>query len=136
MLNAVRSSLRNNLAGSPKRAFSVTPLRSAIFSSVDVKTFESEVLNANKDKVVLVDFYADWCGPCKMLKPILTKVANNAEANCDLVTVDTEELTEVAQKYKIASLPTVVAFRKGKEVSRFIGARNEKAVLSFVNEIK
>jgi len=95
----------------------------------------------NKDKVVLADFYADWCNPCKMLSPILENLATDPEiktdsgAGVDLVTVDTDAETDLAVEYNIRSLPTVVAFRDGKPVNKFIGALPEAQVRAFLRPL-
>lgn len=89
-------------------------------SVVDVsqKNFESEVLH-NEQKV-LVDFNADWCGPCKMLKPILEEIAaNNDKIKIVSVNMDNEE--ELAEEYEVSSIPCLVLFENGKETKRKIG---------------
>ncbi|KAI8088984.1 thioredoxin 2 [Halteromyces radiatus] len=96
---------------------------------VDSDSFKSSVLEANHP--VLVDFYADWCAPCKMLGPILTKaVADNGKVS--LMKIDTDKYTDIAQKYKIAALPTVLAFHNGEVVDQFVGMRNKSQVATFV----
>ncbi|KAL7414840.1 putative thioredoxin [Mrakia frigida] len=116
------------------RAFSSTPRKCAIFASATEEVFSSEVLSKTDGRLVLVDFYAEWCRPCKMLAPTLHKVAEKEELDIDLVTVDTEDLQEIAAKYKISSLPTVFAFRNGEPVDKFVGMRNEQAVIDFVKK--
>ncbi|KAI0253549.1 thioredoxin-like protein [Lactifluus subvellereus] len=96
------------------------------------KTF-GRVTSATRtnERVVLVDFYADWCGPCKVLSPILEKLAEDADVKTgsgrpiDLVTVDTDEHSALAQKYQVRALPTVVAFRDGQPINQFVGALPE-----------
>ena len=85
--------------------------------------FEEEVLKSKE--IVLVDFYADWCGPCKMLSPILEEIAD--EHNIYKVNVDDEE--ELAYKYGIMSIPCVIAFKDGKEVKRSIGFVEKDSLL-------
>lgn len=85
---------------------------------VSQKNFESEVLH-NEQKV-LVDFNADWCGPCKMLKPILEEIAaNNDKIKIVSVNMDNEE--ELAEEYEVSSIPCLVLFENGKETKRKIG---------------
>jgi len=94
-----------------------------------------------KDKVVLVDFYADWCNPCKMLSPILEEltkddsVQSGSGRSLDLVTVDSDVQVQLAMKYKIRSLPTVIAFRDGEPVSQFMGALPEHRVRHFLMSV-
>ncbi len=85
--------------------------------------FEEEVLKSKE--IVLVDFYADWCGPCKMLSPILEEIAD--EHNIYKVNVDDEE--ELAYKYGVMSIPCVIAFKDGKELKRSIGFVEKDSLL-------
>ncbi|KAI3633454.1 hypothetical protein MIR68_008401 [Amoeboaphelidium protococcarum] len=87
------------------------------------------------DNLVLVDFYANWCGPCKMLTPVLTKVVNN-QSGVTMIKVDVDAVSEVAQEYRISSLPTVVAMKNGSEVGRFIGLKDEQKVKQFINQFQ
>lgn len=82
--------------------------------------FEKEVLNS--DLPVLVDFWADWCGPCKMLSPIIAEIAKEYEGRVKVgkVNIDTEQ--ELAVKYRVASIPTLVLFKDGQAVKRSVGA--------------
>ncbi|KAF8559664.1 thioredoxin-like protein [Imleria badia] len=106
------------------------------------KTFNEVALNEQaSDKVVLVDFYADWCGPCKMISPILKKLTEDANIKTgsgrflDLVTVDTDKEFELAQKYQIRSLPTVMAFKDAKPINHFIGALSEGDIKRFLQQL-
>ncbi|ETW86304.1 thioredoxin-like protein, partial [Heterobasidion irregulare TC 32-1] len=93
------------------------------------------------DRVVLVDFYADWCGPCKTLSPILERITTDESIKSgsglplDLITVDTDAEVALAQQHKIRSLPTVVAFKDGQPVSQFIGALPEAQVRKFIESL-
>ncbi|KAI3635900.1 hypothetical protein MIR68_006538 [Amoeboaphelidium protococcarum] len=87
------------------------------------------------DNLVLVDFYANWCGPCKMLTPVLTKVVNN-QSGVTMIKVDVDAVSDVAQQYRISSLPTVVAMKNGSEVGRFIGLKDEQKVKQFINQFQ
>ena len=80
---------------------------------VNDSTFEQEVLNSNIP--VLIDFYADWCGPCKMLSPTVDEVASEND-DIKVVKIDVDESQEVAIKYQIMSIPTLVVIKNGKEV--------------------
>jgi len=91
--------------------------------------FEEEVLNSQKP--VLIDFYADWCGPCKMIAPIIEKIANeNADIKVVKINVDDEQ--ELAIKYGIMSIPTLVVIKEGKEVNRKVGLADKTEILNMV----
>lgn len=82
--------------------------------------FEAEVLDS--DIPVLVDFYADWCGPCKMMAPIVAKVAEEYDGRMKVGKCNTDENMPLAQKYRIASIPTFMIFKNGQPVDTFMGA--------------
>jgi len=79
--------------------------------------------------VVLVDFYTEWCGPCKMIAPILE------ELNVMVVKVNTDEFAELAIEYKIMSIPTLLFFKDGKEIQREIGFRTKEQIESAISSI-
>jgi thioredoxin 2 len=74
------------------------------------------------DVPVVVDFWADWCGPCKMMAPVFEQAARQLEPNVRLAKVDTEQAQGLAARYQIRSIPTVIMFKSGREVSRQSGA--------------
>ncbi|EKM55067.1 uncharacterized protein PHACADRAFT_208594 [Phanerochaete carnosa HHB-10118-sp] len=138
----VSTSLRAISRNAPltaRRAFHASSARMVHFLDATPETFKAAV--ANKEKVVLVDFYADWCGPCKMISPILKRLTDDPKVKTgsgkalDLVTVDTDKHTALAQEYQISSLPTVIAFEDGKPVSKFIGAMPEGSVRNFLGTL-
>jgi thioredoxin len=86
------------------------------------KQFNSfEEMLSGSDVPVLVDFYADWCGPCQMMVPILEKVNLELKDKLRIVKIDTEKYTELASQYGIAALPTLVLFKQGKPVDKIEG---------------
>ena len=88
------------------------------------ETFEEEVLKS--DKPVFVDFYADWCGPCKMTAPIIDELSEDEKyKNITFVKVDVDANQELAGKYSVFSIPTFISFNKGEVVSQFSGARDK-----------
>ena len=95
-------------------------------------TFSSEVIDRSKDLPVLVDFWAEWCNPCKMLAPILTKLASEFVGKFHLVKVDTDSEQQIATQYGVRSLPTVKLFKDGQVTDEFIGALPEKAIREFL----
>ena len=85
--------------------------------NVTSENFEKEVLNS--DKTVLIDFYADWCGPCKMLAPILEKIDF-----VEVIKINVDEFHELAQEYGVMSIPTLIAFRNGEIINKVIGLQD------------
>lgn len=81
--------------------------------------FDRTVLES--DAPVLVDFYADWCAPCKMVAPLVDEIAHQHTGKMLVVKVDTDQAPEVAMKYEIRSIPTLIVFRNGEEVERSLG---------------
>ena len=98
---------------------------------INSKNFESEVLNS--DKVVLADFNAQWCGPCKMLKPIIDDIANERK-DIKVVSIDIDEEDELAEKYEVFSIPCVVVFKNGEEVKRSVGFKPKQDILNLIGD--
>lgn len=98
---------------------------------VNKDNFDIEVLKS--DKKVLVDFNANWCGPCKMLKPIIEEFAeSNDEIKVVSINVDDED--ELSEKYNISSIPCLVIFDKGKEIKRNVGLISKDDIESFIGD--
>lgn len=93
--------------------------------------FEEEVLNS--DIPVLVDFWASWCGPCKMLAPTVAKIAEDNEGRIKVGKVNVDEEQALAIKYRVASIPTVIAFKDGKAVAQSVGVTTEAKLLDLLN---
>lgn len=90
------------------------------------QNFADEILN--KNGTALVDFYADWCGPCKMVAPIVEEIA---EENEDITVgkINVDESTELALKYGVSSIPTLIVFENGEEIERIVGYRPKEDIL-------
>ena len=93
--------------------------------------FAEEVLNS--DKPVLVDFNADWCGPCQMLGPILEEVAKNQE-DTKIVSINIDENEDLATQYNVYSIPCLVVIEKGNETKRRVGFMGKEELESFIGE--
>ena len=88
------------------------------------QNFEQEVLKSNQP--VLVDFWAEWCMPCRMLAPTIEKIAKEYAGKVKVGKVDTDANRDIALKYSISNIPTVILFRDGQASQRFVGLRPEK----------
>lgn len=89
-----------------------------------------------KDKLVLVDFWASWCAPCRMMAPVLNEVAGELTEDSYVGKVDVEANQSLAQKFQVRSIPTLILFKNGKEVSRFVGIKSKEFLLQQINSIK
>lgn len=89
-------------------------------------SFEKEVLESKEP--VLIDFYADWCGPCKMMAPVVEKLAEKYEGRVKVGKVNSDDEPELAQKFQVMSIPNFVIIKGGKVVDRVIGAVSQKAL--------
>lgn len=89
--------------------------------------FEDEVLN--EQGKVLVDFYADWCGPCKMMSPVIDGIAEKLNGSVKVGKINVDENQELAIKYQVMSIPTIMIFNNGIPVKTFIGVTDEQEIL-------
>ncbi|TAE53826.1 MAG: thioredoxin [Nostocales cyanobacterium] len=100
------------------------------------KQFNSfEEMLSGSDVPVLVDFYADWCGPCQMMGPILEQVNLQLKDRLRIVKIDTEKYTQLASKYQIAALPTLVLFKQGEPVDRIEGVLQAPQLIQHLNTL-
>ena len=91
------------------------------------ETFDAEVLQS--DKTVLVDYWAEWCGPCKMIAPILEAIAAEHGDKLDIVKLNVDDNPQITQKYNILNIPTLGVFSGGEVVRELVGARSKSALL-------
>jgi len=85
--------------------------------------------NQTKNKVVLVDFWAAWCGPCRMMAPVLNDLAGELKGNSYVGKVNVEQYQSLAQKFKVRGIPTMVLFKNGTEVKRFVGVKSKEFLI-------
>ena len=93
--------------------------------------FESEVLQS--ETPVLLDFFATWCGPCRMLSPILEEIAKEYAGKIKVCKVDVDEEPELASAFRVQSIPTLVAFKEGKAINMAVGYRKKEDLLAMFN---
>jgi thioredoxin 1 len=121
-------SLQPNLEGDGEAMFTLTRKKSNV-EHANEANFDQLVLNS--DVPVLVDFYADWCGPCRMIAPVLDDLAQEA-TDAKIVKVNVDEGPQLAARYGISSIPSLLVFKDGEVVDRHIGLANEAQLKSMI----
>jgi len=101
-------------------------------TSVTDGSFEKDVLQSSKP--MLVDFWADWCAPCRMLAPTLDAVAEQFAESAGVVKVNVDDNTSTAQRYGIKGIPTLILFSEGKEVERVVGATSKESISRMIEK--
>jgi putative thioredoxin len=106
-----------------------------VISDVGEQDFQAKVVERSKQVPVVVDFWAEWCGPCRILGPALEDAVRRRGGEIELVKLDTDANPRIAREFGIQSIPAVKAFRDGRVVAEFIGAQPPAAIESFLNQI-
>lgn len=86
-----------------------------------------------KNKLVLVDFWASWCAPCRIMAPVLNDVADELKGNSHVGKVNIEQFQSLAQKFQVRSIPTLILFKNGKEINRFVGIKSKEFLIKQIN---
>ncbi len=92
--------------------------------------FEKEVLQS--DKPVLIDFWASWCGPCRMVSPIIDEIAEISDGSYKVAKINVDDQAELASKFGVMSIPTLIVMKNGKITNSSVGARSKQAILSML----
>ena len=102
-----------------------------MIKEINKDNFKTEVLES--DKSVLVDFYATWCGPCRMMEPILEEMSEE-ESDIKFCKIDTDEAMELAKEYGIMTIPCIIAFKDGNEINRSVGLTDKSNLLKLFDK--
>ena len=105
----------------------------ANLENVNNDNFEDTVIKS--DRPVIVDFWAEWCGPCKALAPVLDEIASEVGENAKVVKVNVDEAGEIAQKYGIRGIPTLIFFKEGEVKSTLVGNQPKAEILKNINDL-
>ena len=98
---------------------------------ISANEFEEKVLKS--ELPVLVDFFATWCGPCKMMSPIVEEIEKEMEGKVNVYKIDTDEATDLAMQYNIMSIPTFLIFKNGEVVNTVVGMKDKQELLDLLN---
>ena len=99
---------------------------------VDINSFDSEVIKS--DKVAVVDFFADWCGPCRKLSPILEEIEQDLSDNVKFTKINTDDNIEAAKEYQVSGLPTLLVFKNGEVVERMVGLMPKSSIITNIEK--
>jgi len=106
-------------------------MASDIVKHFNEENFQEEV----SEGVVLVDFYADWCGPCRMLTPIIEELAQEMVDKIVVGKVDTDQAVNIAAKFEVTSIPTLILFKNGEPIKRVVGLKDLDALRKMIQEV-
>merc|ERR1712168_1260152 len=124
---------KHAVTGIESRAINTTSATRALFNVQDEEDFTERVLKSTTP--VVVDFHAQWCGPCKLLGPRLETIIGSKGEKVHLAKVDIDDVSDLALEYGVSAVPSVLAVKDGKVVDKFVGLQEETRIDSFVNRL-
>ena len=101
-----------------------------MITKLNSSNFEEEI--NEKEKTVLVDFWAEWCGPCRMLAPVIEEIAEECGDICKVCKVNVDEAPELAGKFRIVSIPTLIVFKNGEVISESVGVQPKEKIIEMI----
>ena len=101
----------------------------------NIKYLNDENFNSTieSDGVTVVDFYADWCGPCRMIAPIMEELAGEMQGKVTIAKLDIEQAQQATSDFQVMSIPTIIIFKKGKELKRIVGVKDKGSLKDLIN---
>ena len=99
---------------------------------INANNFDAEVLSSGK--VTVVDFFANWCGPCRKLSPILEEISEELSEKAKFVKIDTDDNIDMAKKYQVSGLPTLLVFKNGEAVERLVGLMPKSSIITNIEK--
>ena len=99
----------------------------------DAKTWETDVISS--DKPVFVDFWAEWCGPCRAIAPVLENLAKDFDGKVKIVKINVDKETELANKYNVSAIPSLIIVKNGKEIDRIVGGATKEVYAERINKV-
>ncbi|KAH8316925.1 hypothetical protein KR074_005450 [Drosophila pseudoananassae] len=130
MINILGQTGRRMMLGQQLRPLSVSAQRREIFKVQSAEDFDKKVKNSQQP--VIVDFFATWCNPCKLLTPRIENIVGEQAGSIKLAKVDIDEHSELALDYDVAAVPVLVVMQNGKEVQRMVGLQDEDKIRAWV----
>ena len=110
---------------------STTPVKMAVKAVSDAKSWETDVMSSPVP--VFVDFWAEWCGPCRMVSPVVEELSGDYDGKVNFVKVNVDQVNELASKYNVFSIPTLALFSKGQLVAQQVGAASKESYKNMID---
>nr|XP_027200599.1 thioredoxin, mitochondrial-like [Dermatophagoides pteronyssinus] len=123
----------SSLLNCQSRSIYLSEKRLDIFKIQDENDFKEKVLENSQKKLIILDFFATWCGPCKQLTPRLETIIGGQSTKVDLAKVDVDELEQLAAEYQVQTIPAIFAIKNGKIIDQFVGRRDDDELKSFID---